>query len=704
MTENKNADRMVFGLDIGTRSIVGSVGYMEKNKFNVVAHYVKEHETRDMLDGQIHDIGHVSDSISRVKENLEEQLGFQLKDVCIAAAGRVLKTVTVHTEYEFPEETTITGEHVYSLELMGVEDAYEKVNAGQQDIRFYSVGYTVVKYYINDYVIANPEGHKTRKIAADILATFLPDDVVDGLYSAVEGAGLNVANLTLEPIAAINIAIPVEYRLLNIALVDVGAGTSDISITKDGSVVAYGMIPKAGDEFTEAIVSQYLVDFNTAEKIKRASIMNRQITFKDIMGLKKKVTPKEVREVYKRCVEDIAREVSDKIVELNGGKSVSAVFVVGGGGKVYGFTEAIAENLKLPQERVALRGEEVLGGVEFKQEGIKKDPLLVTPIGICMNFYNQNNNFIIINMNGERIKLYDNDRLTVVDAAMQIGFPNQSLFAKRGKELNFTLNGEHRMIRGELGEPASITVNDKEASINTPIKKNDRVKIKDSTEGKAAECYIDQLSEYKSVLRLNVNDNVVECPKIAEVNGQIRTGDYKINDGDEIKILDYYTVEWLMKFMDIEMSDKQIYVNNVQADSDENIFENFTIKILKKEYEYSDVTDDEIQIDDIEINVEPEMQDTDDTTEPEGIQAVETQQVSESPKDTGAVDINIIVNGKSVTLRGKKQYIYVDILDFYEFDTRVAGGKNLVTKVNDVRCEFVTPIKDGDIVEIYWED
>ena len=158
------------------------------------------------------------------------------------------------------------------------------------------------------------------------------------------------------------------------------------------------------------------------------------------------------------------------------------------------------------------------------------------------------------------------------------------------------------MIRGELGEPASITVNDKEASINTPIKKNDRVKIKDSTEGKAAECYIDQLSEYKSVLRLNVNDNVVECPKIAEVNGQIRTGDYKINDGDEIKILDYYTVEWLMKFMDIEMSDKQIYVNNVQADSDENIFENFTIKILKKEYEYSDVTDDEIQIDDIEIN------------------------------------------------------------------------------------------------------
>ena len=125
---------------------------------------------------------------------------------------------------------------------------------------------------------------------------------------------------------------------------------------------------------------------------------------------------------------------------------------------------------------------------------------------------------------------------------------------------------------------------------------------------------------------------------------------------------------------------------------------------MKKEYGYSDVTDDEIQIDDIEMNDEPERQDTDETTGTEEVQDVEIQQISESPKDTGTVDINIMVNGKSVTLRGKKQYIYVDILDFYEFDTRVAGGKNLVTKVNDVRCEFVTPIKDGDIVEIHWED
>ena len=47
--------------------------------------------------------------------------------------------------------------------------------------------------------------------------------------------------MTLEPIAAINVAIPENYRMLNIALVDVGAGTSDISITRDGSIIAYGL-------------------------------------------------------------------------------------------------------------------------------------------------------------------------------------------------------------------------------------------------------------------------------------------------------------------------------------------------------------------------------------------------------------------------------------------------------------------------------
>ena len=80
------------------------------------------------------------------------------------------------------------------------------------------------------------------------------------------------------------------------------------------------------------------------------------------------------------CIRDrITTEVAEKIKELNGDKSVSAAFVVGGGGKIHGFTEMLADKLEIPRERVALRGEEVLKEVHFAQEEIKKDPLLVTP-------------------------------------------------------------------------------------------------------------------------------------------------------------------------------------------------------------------------------------------------------------------------------------------------------------------------------------
>ena len=93
MGKDKNTNNYVFGLDIGTRSIVGVVGYLEYGRFKIAAMAEKLHTTRSMLDGQIHDIYKVGDTIRQVKLSLESQLDTELKDVCIAAAGRVLTTV-----------------------------------------------------------------------------------------------------------------------------------------------------------------------------------------------------------------------------------------------------------------------------------------------------------------------------------------------------------------------------------------------------------------------------------------------------------------------------------------------------------------------------------------------------------------------------------------------------------------------------------
>ena len=118
--------QLVFGLDIGTRSIVGIVGYLNGDKFHVLAQRFREHETRAMVDGQIHDIGKVGETICQVKEQLEEDLNRKLTEVCIAAAGRVLRTIVTHVEQDFEEDHEVTEEDVYSLSTMGVEQAYEE--------------------------------------------------------------------------------------------------------------------------------------------------------------------------------------------------------------------------------------------------------------------------------------------------------------------------------------------------------------------------------------------------------------------------------------------------------------------------------------------------------------------------------------------------------------------------------------------------
>ena len=118
--------QLVFGLDIGTRSIVGTVGYRVGDKFYVAGQSIREHKTRAMLDGQIHDIYKVGETIGEVKAELEGRLSVSLKEVCIAAAGRVLRTVTTRVDYEFQTDKEVTGEDIYALDSMGIEKAYQE--------------------------------------------------------------------------------------------------------------------------------------------------------------------------------------------------------------------------------------------------------------------------------------------------------------------------------------------------------------------------------------------------------------------------------------------------------------------------------------------------------------------------------------------------------------------------------------------------
>ena len=668
----------VFGLDIGTRSVVGTVGYMKGGLFCVLAEEMKEHDTRAMLDGQIHDVGRVAETIRDVKNALEEKCGMPLRKVCIAAAGRVLKTINVHEELSFEADILIEGDEIYELESLALEKAYSEFEkmTGQNPEKYYLVGHTVTKQYLNSNLIGNLENQKGHLIGLDLIATFLPEEVIDGLYRAVEMAGLEVANLTLEPIAASMVAIPEKFRMLNIALVDVGAGTSDICITNDGTISAYGMIPRAGDALTEVIAMHCLVDFATAESIKKGISVLEEVTYEDIMGLPQTITKNDVLKLIHPLLIDMAEEVSECIKSLNGGNPVSAIFVVGGGGMVAGYCEALANAMEIPVNRVALRGEELMSKFVFTDTNTHHDSMSVTPLGICLNYYEQNNNFIYVTVNSERVKLYNNGNLHVADALMQMSVPNENIFPKRGRTIRFTINGESRLLKGGLGDAALVSVNGNAASIHTVIHKNDQVSITFSTRGKDALCRIEDLAEY----RKSVDEKIRVI-----VNGHTEDAHYEIQDGDIISLEvipigeDFVDSEELYDFRyedypeenDSDEFDPDLFGNKDSAD-----FSGKKDSFRKNPYDGEQYEDDLMAA----FKEAP-------VVKPVGKQIV------------------VSVNGSPIVMKGKEQYIFVDIFDYIDFDLKASNGRKIVTKVNGIPvANYMQELPDSAIVEVYWEE
>src|SRR5699024_607911 len=149
----------------------------------------------------------------------------------------------------------------------------ELVKADNQQVtNYHCVGYSGLHYYIDDERIGSLIDQSGKEAGDEIITTVLPKVGIESVLAALDRAALNMTAITLPPIAAIHVVVPQCMRRLNVALIDIGAGTSDIAISSDGTVTAYGMVSVAGDEFTEAISDAYLLDFKEAERVKQQVI------------------------------------------------------------------------------------------------------------------------------------------------------------------------------------------------------------------------------------------------------------------------------------------------------------------------------------------------------------------------------------------------------------------------------------------------
>ena len=483
---------LVFALDIGTRSIIGIVGRVEGDLFKVLAIESEEHARRSMKDGQIEDIDQVAQVARRVKQRLESRLGVMLKKVCIAAAGRALKTQKADYEIQLEQVRQIDGELIGRLEIGAVtaaEEAFHKENNAEDEEQgrgFFLVGYSVLSYYLDNLNISSLKDHKGRNLKVEVIATFLPREVVDSLYMTMQKCSLEVVSLTLEPIAAINAAIPQDLRLLNLALIDIGAGTSDIAVCRDGGVTGYTMATVAGDEITEALMKNYLVDFNTAEQIKMNYADHETVTFTNILGTEETVKRESIVQVLKIPVDNLSSEIVRCVEELNNG-APSAVFLAGGGSKLAGLKEAVAEKFNMDKKRVAIAG----GNFKLSAFSDKYDlnsPEYATPLGIAVSSgLRLLHDSLQILLNGKPAKIFKSGTLKVIDVLMMNGYVYGHILGHSGKNVTVTVDGQKKVFYGERAVPAILKLNGTDASISDVVQAGDRVDFTPAVSGQDAQ-------------------------------------------------------------------------------------------------------------------------------------------------------------------------------------------------------------------------
>lgn len=657
---------LLFSLDIGTRTVVGIVGYHDGQKFKIQAFEVEEHKERAMYDGQVHDIELVAKAVVKVKERLEKKTGLELKRVSIAAAGRSLKTCKVFVERDADPTLEVDSELISSLEIEAIQQAQKEIEElnNEDDQSYFCVGYAVVNQFLNGSVISNLEGHKAKRAGVEVLATFLPRVVVESLYAVVSRCGLEVSSLTLEPIAAMNVSIYSSLRMLNLALVDIGAGTSDIALTKNGTVFAFAMAPVAGDEITEKIAEVLLLDFEQAEKVKICLNSKETVRYKDIMGMTYEKSSEEVLREIDPAIRALAKEISNKIMEYNG-KTPSAVFLVGGGSQIPRLTGYIAEFLQLPAERVGVRSTDIIKDVEIKNKKLT-GPEFITPIGIAVTAYlNRQKDFLHVTVNGVNVKLFNSKTLTIADSLILVGYNPRNLIGRRGSAVSFKLNGKAETVRGEAGEPAVIYLNDRAAGLDKPIANGDRIIVEPAVEGKPAEVFVrDYLGDYTEKT-IYLNEEPFSIRPEASINGAAVDADTPIRDGDEVSIKCIEKVLELIEYLDLSYYDTEININGKKAGLDDMIHNGDFIIYKTTGKEKTD-------------------------GHPVGL--------------AGGNSVNVVLNGKpSVLQSNKSQFLFVDVFNNIDIDVRNVKG-TIAMLLNGNKANYTDVIQDGDRIEILWDE
>lgn len=706
-------NQKLLALDIGTRKIIGVV--MEKTDagYRIIASDMREHTTRSMLDGQIHDVEAVADNLMLIKQTLESTVGQPLEKASVAAAGRSLKTARGTRRKKRIPLQEINREEVTALEIEAVQQA--QYNLTQEDTNenahLFCIGYSIVQYWLEDQPIRSLIGQVGAETEVEIIATFLPRVVVDSLLSVLRRVGLSVYSLTLEPIAALAVAIPSTMRLLNLALVDIGAGTSDIALVRDGNIFAYAMVPNGGDEITELLATHYLLDFNVAELLKRRLASQETAQFADILGNEISIPVEEVLTALQPAVEELGSQIANNISRLNQ-KPPDAVICVGGGSLTPGVTEIIARELNIAKNRIGIRTPEAFEDIVVDIDYLR-GPQGVTPLGIAYHALTVLPvPFIKVLVNDREIALWNTGNLTVAAALLGSGISLTNIYGKPGMGKTIEINGVVKVFKGEIGTAPFISVNNGEASLETIINDGDMIEFVRGKDGRDAKVLVRELLPTAAAASITVNGSLTALQPIVKVDGHTLEINDELPDRAKVEFVSINSVENILRQSGVpdHLMIEKVYNCNLNG---QPVSYRWTPVKVKVDGEIAGMDHLVETGANLEYRVEklrPQISDI----LAKGISTGINITVNEQPVFLEARSVSVYIDGKAAALQDELQEgmtitineqetsaILSDVFRIIDLEP-YPGGK-LIMRVDDNEAGFTTPITTGSKIQLTWE-
>ncbi|MDE7055019.1 MAG: cell division protein FtsA, partial [Oscillospiraceae bacterium] len=210
------------------------------------------------------------------------------------------------------------------------------------------------------------------------------------------------------------------------------------------------------------------------------------VSYRDILGLEQSVAGSEIQETLKSAAKALAQEIAQRVTGINGAPP-SAMFLAGGGSKLLGLRELVAQELGMDERRVALAGNNYDISA-FSREYELNDPEFATPLGIAVSAgLGLISDSYRIMLNGKPAKLFRSGTLTVLDLLMMNGYTSADLVGRTGRTLSVTVDGQRLTFRGESAMPCTLRRNGEDTKPSALVYAGDSIEFTPAVPGASAE-------------------------------------------------------------------------------------------------------------------------------------------------------------------------------------------------------------------------